>query len=74
MIGKKTRVAGRDYTQVMLYIPKELVDDSTWPFALENPCEITVDPAREQMTVKSIAKDEALRKGWIRRGKGTSKK
>jgi hypothetical protein len=67
IIGKKTRVAGRDYTQVLLYIPKEVVSDSAFPFALSTPCEIIVDAEKGQMVVRPIGRDEAIKRGWVRR-------
>jgi hypothetical protein len=67
IVGKKTRVGGRDYRQVLLYIPSSVAEDSQFPIQIGSPCEISVDVKNRQLVIKQIGDKEAIERGWVRR-------
>jgi hypothetical protein len=69
IVRKKTRVAGRDYAQVLIYVPKEVASDSAFPFEFPSPCEIEVDTKKREIVLRPISEDEATKRGWATRGR-----
>jgi hypothetical protein len=70
LIGRTTKIAGKQYKQVLLYLPTDLVGDSAFPLSVGSPCEITIDMKQKQLVVKPISESEAVAKGWSRRKRG----
>jgi hypothetical protein len=67
VIQRKTRIGKKEYEQMLLYIPKELVGDSAFPLKVGSPCEITIDMKDKKVIVSPISEERAREKGWARR-------
>jgi hypothetical protein len=67
IIGRKTRVAGKQYKQMLIYVPSILYQDSQWPFKAGEPVELTIDINESSVLVKRVSESEAKAKGWAKR-------
>jgi hypothetical protein len=67
VIGRKSKVGDREYEQMLIYLPRELVMDSQFFLTANSPCEIMIDAKEKQMIIRPIDEVEARRKGWVRK-------
>ena len=60
-------MAGKQYKQMLIYVPAVVYQDSQWPFAAGSPCEIELNVESKELVVRPIGEKEAKEKGWTKR-------
>ncbi|MCL4436463.1 MAG: hypothetical protein M1503_03530 [Thaumarchaeota archaeon] len=71
LIGRKTATGGRTYMRAWIYVPTEVFRDTSFPFAVGDPCMVSIDIEKKRLIVTQISEDEAQRQGWAKRQRVT---
>ena len=48
-------------------MPTKISEDSAFPFKIGDPCEIEIDTKKNQLSVRTVSQEKALKDGWSRR-------
>jgi hypothetical protein len=73
IIGRKTASKGKEYSRIWVYIPTKVSEDTAFPFQIGAPCMVEINEERKQLTVKPVSEKEALKLGWRKRNRKTTK-
>ena len=71
IIGRKSVSKGKEYARIWVYVPTKVSEDTAFPFKIGEPCLVEIDERKNQLTIKPISKEEAVREGWRKRDRKT---
>lgn len=73
IIGRKSASKGKEYSRIWVYVPTKVSEDTSFPFQIGMPCSVQIDERKEQLIIKPISEEEAIKQGWRKRERKTAK-
>jgi hypothetical protein len=67
IIGRRSISKGKEYARIWVYVPTKVSEDTAFPFEIGMPCSVEIDEKRQQLIVKPISEEEAIKLGWRKR-------
>jgi hypothetical protein len=56
-----------------VYIPTKISEDTAFPFKTGMPCVVQMDEKKQQLLIKPISEDEAIKLGWRKRNRRSNR-
>ena len=67
IIGRKSVSKGKEYARIWIYVPTKISGDTAFPFEIGDPCFVEIDEKKQQLLVRSISEEDAVKLGWRKR-------
>ncbi len=72
IIGRKSVSKGKEYNRIWVYVPTKVSEDTSFPFKIGMPCSVQIDERKQELIIKSISEEDAIKKGWRKRNRKTA--
>ena len=69
IIGRKSVSKGKEYSRIWVYVPTKVSEDTSFPFKIGLPCLVQIDERKQELIIKPISEEEAMKQGWRKRNR-----
>jgi hypothetical protein len=66
-VEREIKAGEREYSQMLIYLPREVVSDSQFFLVPNSACEIVVEVKNRELIIRQIDEQEARKRGWVKK-------